>query len=293
MLSCITKETFKWDKPTPAVYECDNPKGSETIRRLCREKPGNFILQVDYQDVMEWKYYGRTKPPERPYEAQLYDWTHGYQWSRVGLYSNCKVGGDYYYWVKHRAKLTKMEKVPDEMILEFTMHETINGAIAKLSNNLKSLANKLAGKITGWKVLRVGVEGNKLKIRLKKIKTEGFGFVFTSAAGIASIVLGLLIVFSILVLGYKIVDAYRDAKIAEFKTATQSALNACAKKKSKRLDIPYDEAFKRCRKELEPQLVKLGVGLKEKGGLFSDVENIVKYSTLALFALVAVSILKR
>jgi len=97
-----TAEDFKGTGDN-VVYTRDN---SETIRWFedTYNRKG-VTLVVDYTTVLDFKYYGESKPPERNKELQIEDWRNGYMWGRFYVAPPppyCTPTG--WYWVKYKVK---------------------------------------------------------------------------------------------------------------------------------------------------------------------------------------------
>ena len=97
---------------------------SPNIHRMYLEKGKIPILFVNYSIVLDYHYYGKSKPPERPLEYQIEDWKNGYMWGRTPIpnseYPESKIKqiekelGEPiltgWYWVKYHARLVTLPK---------------------------------------------------------------------------------------------------------------------------------------------------------------------------------------
>jgi len=293
---CVAPDIFRWLEVKPVLYTTDEPHGSTTIVRLSQEENKKFVLEVDYQRVLDYTYYSSgykdTAPPERPYEEQIKDWKSGRMLGRFKLAPDCgtpikrTVDWDeygYYFWIEYSAKLYELVPDPDRAIIEVSLGETWAGKFINALNRFKldapfrklvvyKMADKLADE--GYELQSYSFEGEKLLLDVRK---TGSPFVIT----IPIIIGAVLIVFGLALLTWKIVDYFEKRLIYQAEANRQehwsNVYENC---------IKTGGTHEQCILEATKSVDYLKMQQEELG-----LKEIIKYGVIALFAVVAASLL--
>ena len=92
-----TKDFFKIPTWGVKTYTRENSSTIEWWEDTYKRE--GAYLKVDYNTVLDFEYYGTTKPPDRPKDQQIKDWENGYL---MGRYYQEKCTPTGYYWVKYK-----------------------------------------------------------------------------------------------------------------------------------------------------------------------------------------------
>jgi len=136
MVNCVAND-FKGEGSV--IYY--SGEGSSPALDWYAEQTGkDWQLTVDYRQVLEFRYYGTSEPPERDLSLQVMDWQAGYMWGRFQVNQYCEKdpNGGYYYLVKYAATLEEVTvppvpPVPDEM--KYIIAAILIGGVALMAYN--------------------------------------------------------------------------------------------------------------------------------------------------------------
>lgn len=221
VVACLAEEPFRWTEVKPTVYSTEDPLGSTTIMRLSDETRKNWMLEVDYQQVLDYLYVssGTGFPlPERPYLEQIDDWKHGYMWGRFKLAPSCgtlakRTAGfeeyGHFFWVKYYARLYELIPDPTEAVLEYELSEKEgSGALQRFQTDYviqSEFINKVTRLLSGYNFVGWAWKDNFLRIRVKR---TGSPAIWLIAGLIAKFLMSWGFKFGLLYIGKKLLDVY-------------------------------------------------------------------------------------
>lgn len=111
--------------PSKKIKDNIHIRYSPNIHKMYLETGKIPLLFVNYKTVLDYKYYGTERPPERPLEKQFEDWRNGYMWGRTPIPNTSHPEKDIkalevlygakiprgWYWVKYHARLVTLPAV--------------------------------------------------------------------------------------------------------------------------------------------------------------------------------------